>query len=214
MTLADAPPAPGADARADARPERAAPGRAHRVLAVRVLAYLTNHLVAHVPSFALRRAWYRRVLGASVGRGAGVHLGCHIWFYGPGQVRRDGLVLGDRARINRDCRLDVRGSLWIGEDVSISPEVTVLTASHRLDAADFPVETRAVRIEDHVFVGTRATVLPGVTLGRGSVVCAGAVVTRDVAPLTVVAGIPARPVGERPAEAARYRLDTPFPLFD
>jgi acetyltransferase-like isoleucine patch superfamily enzyme len=214
MTLADASSAVRADARADARSERAVPGRAHRVLAIRLLAYLTNHVVAHVPSFALRRAWYRRVLGARVGRGAGVHLGCHIWFYGPGQVRRDGLVLGERTRINRDCCLDVRGSLWIGEDVSVSPEVTVLTASHRLDAPDFPVETRAVRIEDHVWIGTRAMVMPGVTLGRGSVVCAGAVVTRDVPPLTVGAGVPARPVGERPAGAARYRLDTAFPLFE
>ncbi len=52
------------------------------------------------------------------------------------------------------------------------------------------------------------------TLGRGSVVCAGAVVTRDVPPLAIVAGVPARTIGERPAEAASYRLDTPFPLFE
>lgn len=210
MTLADARPA----ARAAARPERAAPAQAHRVLAVRVLTYVTNHVVSHVPSFALRRAWYRRALGATMGRGAGVHLGCRLTFYGPGQVRRDGLALGARTRINRDCRLDVRGSLWIGEDVSVSPEVTVLTASHRLGAPDFPVETRPVQIEDHVWIGTRAMVLPGVTLGRGSVVCAGAVVTRDVPPLAIVAGVPARTIGERPAEAASYRLDTPFPLFE
>ena len=209
MTLADAPPA-----RAAARPEAAAPGRAHRILAIRVLAYLTNHVVAHIPSFAVRRAWYRHVLGARIGRGAGVHLGCHVWFYGPGQVRRDGLVIGARTRINRACCLDVRGSRWIGADVSVSPEVTILTASHRLDAAGFPVETRPVRIEDHVWVGTRATILPGVTLGHGSVVCAGAVVTRDVPPLAIVAGVPARPVGERPPHAARYVLATPFPLFE
>jgi maltose O-acetyltransferase len=209
MTLVDARPA-----RAAARPEHAAADRPHRVLAIRVLAYVTNHVVAHVPSFALRRAWYRRVLGATVGPGAGVHLGCRIWFYGPGQVRRDGLVLGARARVNRDCCLDVRGGLWVGDDVSISPDVTVLTASHRLDAPDFPVETRAVRIEDHAWIGTRATILPGVTLGRGSVVCAGAVVTRDVPPLAVVAGVPARPVGERPPEAAGYALPTRLPLFE
>ena len=101
MTLADAPPA-----RAAARSERAAPGRPHRVLAIRALTYLTNHVVSHVPSFALRRAWYRRALGATMGRGAGVHLGCRLTFYGPGQIRRDGLTLGARTRINRDCRLD------------------------------------------------------------------------------------------------------------
>jgi len=91
MTLADAPPA-----RAAARSERAAPGRAHRVLAIRVLAYVTNHVVSHVPSFALRRAWYRRALGATMGRGAGVHLGCRLTFYGPEAGRRHGYarVLG------------------------------------------------------------------------------------------------------------------------
>ena len=209
MTLVDVPPA-----RAEARAESAVPGRSHRLLAIRVLAYVTNHVVAHVPSFALRRAWYRRVLGAAMGRGAGVHLGCRVWFYGPGQIRRDGLTLGARTRINRDCCLDARGSLWIGDDVSVSPEVTVLTAAHRLDAPGFPVHTRPVRIEDHVWIGTRATILPGVTLGAGSVVCAGAVVTRDVPALAIVAGVPARPVGERPVHAARYLLDTPFPLFE
>jgi acetyltransferase-like isoleucine patch superfamily enzyme len=218
MTLADAPPAHAAaragGIRAGGTPESAEPGRAHRVLAIRVLTYVTNHVVSHVPSVALRRAWYRRALGATMGRGAGVHLGCRLTFYGPGQIRRDGLALGARTRINRDCRLDARGSLWIGADVSVSPEVTVLTASHRLGAPDFPVETRPVRIEDNVWIGTRAMVLPGVTLGRGSVVCAGAVVTRDVPPLAIVAGVPARTIGERPAGAAAYRLDTPFPLFE
>ncbi len=199
---------------AETRSRAAAPGCPHRLVAIRVLAYVTNHIVNRVPSFALRRAWYRRAVGATIRRGAGVHLGCRVWFYGPGQVRRDGLRLGARTRINRDCCLDARGPLWIGDDVSVSPEVAILTASHRLAAPDFALETRFVRIEDHVWIGTRATILPGVTLGRGSVVCAGAVVTRDVPPLAIVAGVPARPIGERPADAVRYRLTTPFPLFE
>src|SRR5262245_33428527 len=58
-----------------------------RLLRVRTLTYLTNHLIAHFPSFGLRRGWYRRVLGISVGPGSGVHLGCYVWFYGPGQIR-------------------------------------------------------------------------------------------------------------------------------
>lgn len=200
--------------RAGGQLEPAVETRPHRLFLIRSLNYLTNYVIKSVPSFALRRAWYRRLLGVDMGQNAGIHLGCYIWFYGPGQVRRGGLTIGDYSRINRDCCLDARGSLRIGANVSISPEVVILTASHRVDDPQFRVETRSVVIEDNVWIGTRALILPGVTLGRGSVVSAGAVVTRDVPPLTIVAGVPARQVGTRPSAAAEYVLDEPFPLFE
>jgi maltose O-acetyltransferase len=185
-----------------------------RLFAVRLLNYLTNEVVAHVPSFALRHWWYRKVLGIDLAAGAGVHLGCYVWFYGPGQVRRAGIRVGANARINRRCTLDVRGGLEIGANASISPEVCILTASHRVNDPAFPVETRPVVVEDHVWIGTRAVILPGVTLGRGCVVSAGAVVTRDVAPFAVVGGVPARQIGERDPGAAAYELDPRWPLFE
>jgi maltose O-acetyltransferase len=197
-----------------ARLEEAEGGRSLRLFVVRLLNFFTNCIVAHIPSFTLRRLWYQHVLGASFGPQAGIHLNCYVWFYGPGQVRRDGFRLGAYSRINRGCCLDVRGGLDIGDNVSISPEVMILTASHRVDDPEFRVENRPVVIEDHVWIGSRATVLPGVTLGRGCVVAASAVVTRNVPPLAIVAGIPAREVGVRPAAAAEYVLDTPFPLFE
>lgn len=197
----------------DKPPRRSARGGL-RLFTIRVINYLTNYVVCHIPSFALRRVWYRRVLGVKFGAHAGIHLGCYIWFYGPGQLRRDGLTIGAYSRINRDCCLDARGPLRIGDNVSVSPEVTILTAFHRMDDPTFRVETRPVVIEDYAWIGTRATILAGVTLGRGSVVAAGAVVTRDVAPLEIVGGIPARPIGTRPEEAIGYTLDGPFPLFE
>jgi hypothetical protein len=90
-----------------------------RTFVIRLINYLTNYVVCHVPSFALRRAWYRRVLGIQLGRGVGIHLGCYFWFYGPGQIRRDGTTIGDYCRINRNCCLDARGPLRIGDNVSI-----------------------------------------------------------------------------------------------
>lgn len=183
-------------------------------LAVRILCYLTNHVVARVPSFAVRHTWYRKVLGISLGRGAGIHLGCYVWFFGPGHLRRTGLAIGVNTRINRDCCLDARGPLDIGDNVSISPEVAILTAQHRLDAPGFPVESRPVVIGDHVWIGFRATILPGTTIGHGAVVAAGAVARGDIAPMTVVAGVPARQVGTRPREGVDYVLDQPFPLFE
>jgi maltose O-acetyltransferase len=185
-----------------------------KLIAIRLLNYMTNHIVCHIPSFALRHAWYRSVLGIKLGEHAGIHLGCYVWFYGPNQLRRDGLEIGAYSRINRNCCLDARCSLRIGSNVSISPEVMLLTASHDSADSSFPLVNRPLVIEDYVWIGSRATVLPGVTLGRGCIVAAGAVVTRDVAPLEIVAGVPARKVGMRPSEATNYLLDSPFPLYE
>ena len=204
----------GQEARAPARVDAAERNPAHKLLVIRVLNFLTNEIVCHVPSFALRRLWYRHALGISFGRHAGIHLACRINFFGPGQLRRNGLRIGDQTRVNRACLLDARGGLEIGANVSISPEVVILTASHGVNDPGFCLETRPVRIEDHVWIGTRAMVMPGVTLGRGCVVAAGAVVTRDVAPLAIVAGVPARAIAERAAETLGYVLDSPFPLFE
>jgi acetyltransferase-like isoleucine patch superfamily enzyme len=76
------------------------------------------------------------------------------------------------------------------------------------------VDTRPIVIEDHVYIGARDTILPGVTLGRGCVVAPCSTVTRDVPPLAIVAGVPAREVGTRSADAPVYVLDAPFPLFE
>lgn len=199
---------------AEVRLEDAPPTTRPRLFVLRVLHYLTNYLMSHVPSFALRRLWYSRLLGVEMGEHAGVHLGCHLWFYTPRQLRRSGFRIGAYTRVNRDCCLDARGRLDIGENVSISPEVTILTAGHGINDPGFRVEIRPVVIEDHVWIGTRALILPGVTLGRGAVVAAGAVVTRDVPPLSIVAGIPARAVGTRDEEATHYALDNPLPLLE
>ena len=185
-----------------------------RTLAIRVLNYATNRVITNVPSFRIRHAWYSRVLGISLEDHCGIHMGCYLWFYGPGQLRRTGMRVGANTRINRNCVLDARGSLDIGRNVSISPEVAILTTQHPYDVAGLPLVSNPVVIEDQVFIGMRAMILPGITVGRGAVVAAGSVVTRDVEPLAVVAGVPARPVAKRPTEAAEYVLSHPFPLFE
>lgn len=181
---------------------------------VRLLTYATNHIISRVPSYRLRRAWYRAVLGIGIGEHTGVHLGCYVWFYGPRQVRRSGAQIGSFTRINRNCCLDVRGPLRIGDNVSISPEVAILTTGHDFNAPGFPLESRGVVIEDHVWIGMRATILPGTVIHRGAVVAAGAVARGEVPAMTVVAGVPARAVGIRSAEGLGYRLDGPLPLFE
>ncbi len=194
-----------------------------RYVGAQALGYLSNHLVNRIPSYSLRRAWYRRALGIGVGRGSSLQLGVRVWFHGPGQNRRggpwdragEGSRIGAGTRINRGCTLDTRGGLRIGDHVSISPEAVILTADHGRDLPGFPLQHRPVVIEDYVWVGMRAMILPGVRVGRGAVVAAGAVVTRDVEPLAVVGGMPARVIGHRRPEALDYTFAAePLALFE
>ncbi len=124
----------------------------------------------------------------------------------------NGIRIGDHTAIGRRTYLDGRADLEIGDCVSISPDTQILTAQHDMNDPDFGNVYGPVTIEDYVWIGTRALILPGVRIGRGAVVAAGAVVTRDVPPLTVVGGVPARPIGTRNPDM-RYICDW-FLLFD
>jgi maltose O-acetyltransferase len=171
----------------------------------KLLAYLTNHWISHVPFFALRHAWYRRIVGIRIGRGSSVCMGCYWYFYRPLGRNPQPMEIGEHTVINRRCTLDGRGGLRIGSNVSLSPEVMLITSHHIKDDPDFGVEDKPIVMEDHAWIGSRATILPGVTIGRGAVVAAGAVVTKDVPPFSVVGGVPAKAIGER-ARDLRYQL--------
>jgi maltose O-acetyltransferase len=175
--------------------------------------YLTNHVVARIPFIRLRHMWYRQVLGVALGDGAGIHIDVFIWFNGPGRMRRERLLqVGRRTCISRRCVLDARYSIQIGDDVAISPEVAILTAKHLPGDPGFPVVGAPVVIEDHVWIAMRAIVMPGVRIGRGAVVAAGSVVTKDVEPLAIVAGAPAKKIGVRGIDP-EYRLASPMIPF-
>ena len=171
----------------------------------KLLAFLTNHVIGHIPFFALRLWWYRHIVGVRIGRGAAVFMGCYWYFYRPLGRNPQPMTVGDHTIINRRCTLDGRGGLRLGANVSVSPEVMFITSQHLKDDPDFGVEDRAIVVEDYAWVGSRATLLPGITVGRGAVIAAGALVARDVPPFTVVGGVPARVIGERSKEL-RYQL--------
>jgi maltose O-acetyltransferase len=108
------------------------------------------------------------------------------------------VFLGDRNVINFDCFLDGRRhSIRVGNDVSIGPEASILTLGHDPQSPDFVDKGGEVIIGDRAWICYRAIILPGVAIGEGAVVGAGAVVSRDVQPYTIVAGSPAKVVGER-----------------
>lgn len=88
----------------------------------------------------------------------------------------------------------------MGDDISIGPEAAVLTLSHDPQSAQFSDKGGAVEIGDRAWIAFRAIILPGVTIGEGAVVAAGSVVTKDVPPFTIVAGVPAKEIGKRNAD--------------
>lgn len=179
---------------------------------LQLVRYVTNGLVAHIPSHTLRRAWYTRVVGVAIGEGTSLLMGLHLEFRGRPRPDRPGISIGSHTVVNGGCHLDGRGGLSIGDNVSISAGTWVITDEHDINDPRFPEILAPVRIEDYVFVGSKAMILPGVTLGRGAVIGAGAVVTKDVAPFQIVGGIPARAIGERRVEP-RYVLDHQ-PVFE
>ncbi len=166
--------------------------------------YTVNAVVMHVPLYSLRHFCIRHVLGITVGGKTAIHMGVF--------VTGNNISIGENSIINRRCYLDGRGELLIGDNVSVSPDVYVITATHDLDDERFKAVLRSVNIEDYVWIGARAIILPGVTLARGSVVGAGSVVTRSTEPFTVVAGNPARKIKDR-SETLTYQLRY-FPWFD
>jgi acetyltransferase-like isoleucine patch superfamily enzyme len=110
---------------------------------------------------------------------------------------RNNLRIGKHVVINQRCRLDCRGKISIGDNTSISAEVNLITADHDPQSPDFAGRIRPIEIGHHVFIGTRAMILPGVRIGDGAVVAAGAVVAKDVPAFAIVAGVPAKTIGER-----------------
>jgi len=116
------------------------------------------------------------------------------------------VYLGERNVINFGCLLDGRKyKIQTGSDVSIGPEASILTLGHDPQSAEFADRGGNVLIGNRVWIGYRAMILPGVTIGEGAVVGAGAVVTKDVEPFSIVAGNPARRIGERNQDL-NYRL--------
>ena len=107
------------------------------------------------------------------------------------------LALGDDVFINAGCCLDLSAPIVIGSRAQLAYQVTLMTGGHAIGTHDSRAGAHrpaSVQIGEGVWIGARAIVLPGVTIGAGAVVAAGALVTKDVPPDTLVAGVPARPV--------------------
>lgn len=114
----------------------------------------------------------------------------------------EGLVVGDHSNIGPYCYIGCSGHISIGNNVMISPRVSIYAENHVFDNTDTPIKSQGVKkenvvIEDDCWIASNSILLAGVTIGKGSVVAAGSVVTQDVPPYSVVAGVPARVIKNR-----------------
>lgn len=155
-------------------------------------------LVGYCP-FHTWRCFCYRLAGVKIGKGSTIHMWAR--FYQPKNIQ-----IGEDTIIGDHCFLDGRAPLKIGSHVAIASQVLLYNSEHDINSADFrPIEA-PVTIGDYCFIGARAIILPGVTIGRGAVVASGAVVTKDVPALMVVGGVPAKEIGKRKADILHYRL--------
>ena len=154
--------------------------------------------VGYVPLHSFRRFYYR-LAGIKIGKGSTIHMWAS--FFQPKNIEiGKGTIVGDH------CFLDGRSKLKIGSHVAIASQVLIYNSQHNVHSEEFEPTESPVLIDDYVFIGPRVIILPGVKIGKGAVIAAAAVVSKDVPPMVVVAGVPAREIKKRGAKKLKYRL--------
>lgn len=160
--------------------------------------FLWFRIAACLPFQTIRLVMFR-LAGGGIGARTRIYGGCEI------RTARK-IRMGAGCSIGHECKLDGRGGLEIGNAVNLSTGVWIWTAEHDVQSSDFRLVLGRVVIDDHAWIAGRVVIMPGVRVGRGAVVASGAVVTKDVAAHAIVAGIPARVIGQRTKDL-NYRLD-------
>jgi len=149
-------------------------------------------IVGYIPSHTIRNLLYRYLFLMNLGKKTTIYYGAEI--RAPWNIMiGEGTIIGDCAK------LDGRSGLIIGKNVNFSTGVWVWTVQHNLDDAEFSTEgqEKPVIICDFCWLGPRTIILPGVKIGTGTVIAAGAVVTKDCEEYSLYAGIPAKKIRER-----------------
>ena len=168
---------------------------------IRAFAILTYDLIAvHLPASHQKWSFGAKRLRAFCARhmltscGENVNVERHARF-------GRGVTLGDRSGIGINASIGEQ--THIGSDVMMGPDCVIYTRNHRFDRLDIPMREQGygpvepVEIGDDCWIGGRVTILPGVHVGNGAVIAAGAVVTKDVPPFAVVGGVPAKIIYNR-----------------
>ena len=165
------------------------------------LEFVTGFLwwaIGEVPLHHVRRFFYR-LAGMKIGKGSTLHMRVRV--YNPAHI-----TIGKDTIIGERVVLDGRAPLRIGDHVDIATGAMIFNSHHDVHSEDFHAIELANEVHDYAFVGPNAIVLPGIKIGRGAVVGAGAVVTKDVKPMMIVGGVPAKEIGPRRVTDLHYKL--------
>jgi acetyltransferase-like isoleucine patch superfamily enzyme len=171
--------------------------------------YVLNGIIAFIPSWFIRKN-YMKFLGAEIGKYSYINMNVYI------KDIRKNLKIGNYVNINQGSIFLCAGGIEIGNNVSISHRVGLFSDGHDVQSPDFAYIKGKIKIEDYVWIGANAMILSGkngITIGKGAVVCAGAVVTKNVEPFSIVAGVPAKAIGKRNENLEYYPLKDVFWRF-
>lgn len=166
---------------------------------------LSLKFISVIPSQFIRKVIYRNVYGMNIAPGVTIYGGTE--FRAPKNIR-----IGYNSIVGCDCILDGRRELIIGSNVNIGSGAWIWTLHHDVQSPNFAVVGKKVVIQDRAWLCARCTILPGVEIGEGAVVAAGAVVVSDVPPFTIVGGVPAKIIGNRNKDLS-YQLPAGIPFI-
>lgn len=166
-----------------------------------IITFIFNEFITHIP-VSLFRKWMMKCIGIKIGEKSRIDM--HTIVRRPTHIK-----IGAHTHINRFCFLDALEDISIGNNVSISYYCKIITGSHNIKSNNFTGEHKPIIIHDYVWIGIGATILKGVSIGYGAVICAGAVVTHSVPEYAIVGGVPVKIIGYRKKENYKYILKVP-----
>lgn len=161
-----------------------------------------------IPSHLMRNFIYRHVYHLTLGKKAII--------YGGSEIRAPyNIAIGEGTIIGDDSKLDGRNGIIIGKNVNFSTGVWIWTDQHNTQCPHFSCVNQGgpVIVDDRAWISCRTVLLPGVHIGEGAVIAAGAVVTDDVEPFSIYGGIPAKKIGERNKDLVYEFSGKPLPFY-
>ncbi|MFA5531978.1 MAG: acyltransferase [Candidatus Shapirobacteria bacterium] len=158
--------------------------------------------VGFIPIHTIRKIFYL-ASGIDMPFNSTIHIGAN--FFKPSNIS-----IGKDTIIGDHCFLDGRAPLKIGNHVGIASQVLIYNDEHDINSPDYGNSFGPVEIGDYVFIGPRAIILPNIKIGKGAVIAAGAIVTKDIPDFEIWGGVPAKKISDRKIDNPNYKLGRPM----